>query len=321
MRALKPRSPSSSARRFASAAPRVSCHAIAGTTGRPAGIEERAGLRHARDADRGDAARLRRPAARRATRRSAAATRSSGSSSAPVSTLRQGVGARPFATSRPSVSKTAALIAVVPASRPRTSALLTTPPRRRPDRVAAHAALRRRPGARLRRSRRGRARPSRGRTGARRRRWRACRSRRCRRARRIRGRASSRSPGARRGSTDPPLVAASGPACRAARRARSASQAVRSRAPSTRSQPRFRCPSSSLSSNPSHSSSTDRSVGSWSSTSRIPAPIACGVPAGTKTASPAPTGISCIAASIASESWARIQSRTSSGGTGRENPT
>ena len=102
---------------------------------------------------------------------------------------------------------------------------------------------------------------------------------------------------------------------------RAPSQAVRSRAASARSQPRSRCPSSWLSSNPSHSSSTERSVGSWSSTSRIPAPIACGVPAGTRIASPAPTGISCIAPSIAAESWMRIHSRTSSSSTGRENPT
>ena len=51
------------------------------------------------------------------------------------------------------------------------------------------------------------------------------------------------------------------------------------------------------------------SVGSCSSTIRMPSPIACGVPAGTNTTSPAATSSSCIASSIAPASCVRIHPR------------
>ena len=55
---------------------------------------------------------------------------------------------------------------------------------------------------------------------------------------------------------------------------------------------------------PSHSSSTEKSVGSWSSTSSTPWPMACGIPAGTSTVSPAATGTVLRLASSASTRWA-----------------
>ena len=72
---------------------------------------------------------------------------------------------------------------------------------------------------------------------------------------------------------------------------------------------------------PSHSSSTDRSVGSWTSTIRIPAPIACGGPPGRRSRRRRLHAASYIEASIAAESWASIHARTWSRPTSREKPT
>ena len=58
------------------------------------------------------------------------------------------------------------------------------------------------------------------------------------------------------------------------------------------SQPSSRCSGPLSTPKRFHSTSTDRSVGSCSSSSRMPPPIACSVPAGTRMPSPALTGIS-----------------------------
>jgi hypothetical protein len=79
--------------------------------------------------------------------------------------------------------------------------------------------------------------------------------------------------------------------------------------------------SCSLSENVLHSSMIERSAGSCSSTTRIPALIACGVPAGHSTLSPAVTGTRLVAASMASTSWLRAQPASSSAPTSRLKPT
>ena len=63
------------------------------------------------------------------------------------------------------------------------------------------------------------------------------------------------------------------------------------------------------------------SVGSCSSAISRPAPIACGVPAGTKTASPACTGTGTSAPSSASWSWSRTHAASVSAATSSRNPT
>ena len=88
-------------------------------------VGQHAGLGHARHAD-ADHRAGRCSAARAAS--SAAASSASGSSSAPVGTGRQGVGARPWESSRPASSTTAALTAVVPTSNPRSNLSISPPP-------------------------------------------------------------------------------------------------------------------------------------------------------------------------------------------------
>jgi hypothetical protein len=65
---------------------------------------------------------------------------------------------------------------------------------------------------------------------------------------------------------------------------------------------------------------TDRSAGSWSSTTRIPALIACGIPAGHSTLSPAATGTRLVAASKDVTSWLRAHPASSSAPTSRLKP-
>ena len=69
-----------------------------------------------------------------------------------------------------------------------------------------------------------------------------------------------------------------------------------------------------------HSSMIDRSAGSCSSTTRMPALIACGVPAGHSTVSPGATGTRLVTASIASMSWSRAQPASSAASTSRLKP-
>src|SRR3954464_5625848 len=73
--------------------------------------------------------------------------------------------------------------------------------------------------------------------------------------------------------------------------------------------------------NPSHSIRIERSVGSWSSAMRIPSPIACGTPAGTKTASPALTGTGLSAPRRASWSWASTHAPSVSPAIASRQPT
>ncbi len=89
------------------------------------------------------------------------------------------------------------------------------------------------------------------------------------------------------------------------RSSRAGLQPARSTQPRATSKPSPRWPSARPSiAKPSHSSSTEKSVGSWSSTSMTSWPMACGIPAGTSTVSPAATGTALRAASSASTRWA-----------------
>ena len=105
-------------------------------------VEQHAGLGHARDADRGDAAARGAASASRDAPRSRRRRSSSGSSSAPVSTRRQGVGARPgrdlaaVGVERGGLDRRRADVEAEDEVR------LTTPPRRRPDRAAGNGAPR-----------------------------------------------------------------------------------------------------------------------------------------------------------------------------------
>ena len=84
--------------------------------------------------------------------------------------------------------------------------------------------------------------------------------------------------------------------------------AVRRALSSATSKPSPRWPSRVPStSKPVHSSSTERSDGSWSSTRKIPSPIACGSPAGTKMQSPGSTVRSLSASSMLARSWRSTQ--------------
>src|SRR5919201_379400 len=90
-----------------------------------------------------------------------------------------------------------------------------------------------------------------------------------------------------------PFSSASSSPCKAARRALCRAT----------SKPRPRWPSRRPSmSKPVHSSSTERSEGSWSSRRKTPSPIACGRPAGTKKQSPRRTVSSLSASSMAARS-------------------
>ena len=81
----------------------------------------------------------------------------------------------------------------------------------------------------------------------------------------------------------------------------------------TVSKPSPRCPSLIPSTaKPSHSKRADKSVGSCNSRTNIPASIACGVPAGTRIASPGLTGTIVSEASSAAESILLTMSWTTS---------
>src|SRR5215218_7255304 len=96
-----------------------------------------------------------------------------------------------------------------------------------------------------------------------------------------------------------------GPRPPRSRPSRSSLQRPRSTQPRARSKPSPRWPSARPSmAKPSHSSSTEKSVGSWSSTSRTPWPMAWGMPAGTSTVSPTATGTALRPASSSSVRWA-----------------